>query len=126
MRGITVPFALWLRTEYLSRHKGNQLLVSGEVDSLLLHGRRRIFVESYLTFLDRQRAGLARAPAEKARAIQEYRESADRTLARHGRGLSRGAGKPGNKKAKAAAAIKAPIGQRQEQPQPEADLFLTR
>ena len=99
MAGQTKPFKAWYSDEGMSRHKGGRLLSSGEVDSLMIMGRRHIFVPSWLAYLERQRTMEPRDPMEKERAAREYRASAAQTLQRQGRNLVRGSarGKPNRK-----------------------------
>jgi hypothetical protein len=98
--GYTKPQPAFCRDEKISRGKGNQLFAAGEVDTVMVVGRRHVIWQSWLDYLERQRRGIPRDPAEKARAAAEYRRTADETLRRQGRSLIRGSapGRPNRKK----------------------------
>jgi hypothetical protein len=71
-----LAFRKWCEMAGHGYSHGYALLEQGEVDSIVRSGRRYIIVQSWLDYLERQRLGLERDPAEKLRAQQEYQRSA--------------------------------------------------
>jgi hypothetical protein len=81
---LTKPILQFFREENLSSNKGYGLLRAGHVDSLMVEGRRVILLSSWADYLERQRRGLPRDPHDQARAVAEYRRTADHVIEKFG------------------------------------------
>jgi hypothetical protein len=81
---LTAPMLQWARAEQISPNKSYKLAREGEVDTVMVEGRRCVILESWAAYVDRQRRGLARDAHEKAAAIERYRKTADASLVRYG------------------------------------------
>lgn len=81
--GRTLPVRDWARSEKISIQKAYEEISSGEVDTVVVAGRRRVILASWDARLARARAGVERDPKERAAAMAYYRETADRAIARY-------------------------------------------
>jgi len=71
------------RDNQFSEAKGYSDMARGEYDTCLIGGRRYIFIESFLEYLERLRLGLERDPEAKAEAARRYAETAAISKARY-------------------------------------------
>lgn len=86
---LTQPILDWARSEQFGNSKAYQLARSGEIDTIMLLGRRCVVLSSWADCADRQRQGFTRDPEEKAAAARYYRRSADATRARQPSAVSK-------------------------------------
>jgi hypothetical protein len=73
---ITIPQKRLMALEGFSINVLTGLYRAGEIDSVVIGGRvRRVFIASYLGYLERKRLGLARDEGERLAAIENYQRS---------------------------------------------------
>jgi hypothetical protein len=88
--GFSMPQAVFRKVEHIGRNKLDGLFRTGEVDSVVIGERtRHVILGSWRAYVARQMAGTERDPVEKARAIEAYRASVQRSQGARATALAR-------------------------------------
>ena len=78
----TKPFIPFWGDLGVSNSKGYDIVRQGEVDTVMVAGRRHVVIASWEAYIERQRLGIDRAPEERQRAIEYYERTSRASIAK--------------------------------------------